>query len=391
MRVLRIALVVLVAAPFTAYAAQATATARQGRCATPQTLAAPTLPAAIRISTSCGSFVLARDGRLVRVSSDPPPAPWLATNGVWSRSDHGRLVVGRGDRMFWRSPGRFPNARTVDDVVLGRDELAFSTLRRTSELYVAPLAGHEHLVAAGEFPLGLAPDGFYAWRLRGAELVLRSSTGRLRGTIARFVGTHAFVPDSRSLLFVEHGRLLRAHGTDVETIVDLSRLGPPTPHLQILPLGRLIGLEGERRLVVLRPDGSIFASTPLPFASDRVEFVSGSPVASPGGTAVAFAAIRGDSLGQYQVMERGVETIYVLRPGAHTAAAVVKQRTWFDVCGHSADLVWHGNWLLYAADGGGAAAVEVDSGRVTGLSSIVRRVPGFPRPDPAGSFAIGWS
>lgn len=391
MRPVRIGLVALAAAPFIASAAHGTAAARPGPCAAPQTLAAPALPAAIRISTSCGSFVLEPDGRVARVSSDPPAVPWLPPNGLWSRSEHGRLVVGRGQRTLWRSAERFPHARAVGDIVLGRHELAFSTFLRAPQLYVAPANGHERLVAEGELPLGPAPGGFYTRRVRGAELALRSSGGRLLATIARSVGTYAYAPDGRSLLFVEHDRLLRAQGEHVRTVVDLARLHPTARHVQILALGGLIGLWAPQRLVVLRGDGSFFASTPLPFASNRVEFVSGGPVASPGDTAVAFAAIRADSPGESEVMARGVETVYVLKPGMRTAAAVERQRMWFDACGHTADLVWHRNWLLYAADGGGAAAVEVDSGRVIGLSSIVRRLPGFPRPDPAGSFAVGWS
>lgn len=391
MRLLRIGLVALVAAPF-AVAAGETATAGHaaGRCSLAPGLVAPPLPAAIRVTTSCGSFRIGADGRIARVSSDPPPFDWLPPDGIWSRSDRGHLVVGRWQRTLWRSTGRFSRRGEDGYVAIVRNRVVFSYGNRALRLYDAPLGGRERLVADGEFPLGAAPGGFYTRRVRGAELVLRSATGGFRATVARSVGTYAYAPDGQRLLFLERGRLLRAQGAHVRPLANLSRLRIPARHLQIVPLGRLVGLENERRLVVLRPDGSLFASTALPFATGRVEFISGVPTAAPDGAAVAFAAIRGDSTNE-EVMERGVETVYVLRPGGRAAAVVDRQRTWFNVCGHTADLAWYGTWLLYAADGGGAAAIDIDGDHTIGLSSIVRRLPGFPHPDPAGGFGLGWS
>lgn len=387
MRLLRVGLVALVAAPI------AVASGGSGRQECTAS-AATGLPAPLQARTSRGLFAIQSDGRICRISRDPLPVPegagWWPGTGVWMRSVDRHLVFGRGSRTLWRSHGMFTHDYEVGTATVG-SELAFSYGNRRTRLYVSALNGREHVVARGEFPVGATSEGFYTRSVRGGRLVLRSGDGRLRATIARHVAAYAYEPGSHSLLFVRDDRLLRAQGARVERVAGLEELGlAATRGLQILPLGRLIGLEDMRRLVVLRADGSLFASTRVPFTTRRIEFQSGQPTAAPGGTAVALAEIRGVRAGDGSVMQRGVETVYVLRPGMRAAAPVLSARTWFNVCGHAADLAWHGGWLLYGSTGGSTAAVDTSSGRTIWLSSLVRSLPGFSA-DGGSYFNVSWS
>jgi len=49
----------------------------------------------------------------------------------------------------------------------------------------------------------------------------------------------------------------------------------------------------------------------------------------------------------------------------------------FNVCGHGANLSWHGSWLLYSASEGSTALIDTRAGRTIGIGSLVRRLPGF--------------
>jgi hypothetical protein len=66
-----------------------------------------------------------------------------------------------------------------------------------------------------------------------------------------------------------------------------------SPWLQ--PLGRLLERPDNSRVVVLRPDGSVFAWTSPPRIQEETETISSWLVAAPGGSAVAFAAAAGES------------------------------------------------------------------------------------------------
>jgi len=90
------------------------------------------------------------------------------------------------------------------------------------------------------------------------------------------------------------------------------------------------------------------------------------------------------------VMQRGVETVYLLRPGAHTAVPVHRERLRFNVCGHGAELSWQGHWLLYSTGEGDTALIDSVGGRSIGLTRLVRRLPGFSRDD-SGDLSIRWS
>jgi hypothetical protein len=307
-------------------------------------------------------------------------------SGVWAGISRGHLVVGRSDHVLWRSRARFRHEYEVDVLSLGPRSLAFSYGLQKTELYVARLDGAERRVAPRELPLGWTRAGLYT--RRGETLLLRSAAGAVHATLARHVTHAAYDPLQHSVWFVVRGRLFRTDERRLRPMARSSQLDLTAGRaLQLQPLGRLLALQDPRRLVVLRSDGTLFASTDLP-RSPR-DLVTGQPVAAPGGADVAYAVQHPDQRVETQVHERGVETVYLLRPGARTAVAVDSKRTWFNVCGHSASLGWHGKWLLYAASEGSTALIDSQTGRTLGLGFLVLRLPGFSSDD-SGSFGVSW-
>jgi hypothetical protein len=378
-RPLRIALLALVAAPI--------ATAAIG--GRPDSIR---LPAALIASTGRGEFAIQRDGRIGRLSrgthSVPGGGSWSA-DGLWIKSVHGHVAVGRWHRTLWSSVRRIPHASDVGDVVLDRRALAFAVYwprGDTPRLYVARLGGREHLVARNEFPWGWTTGGLYVGRADGPVL-FRSAT-RVQPIAGTNVRTATYAPATHSLYFVTGDRLARARGNRVVPVADLADFGlRSSRNLQLQRLGRLVVLQSKRRLVVLRPDGSLFASTSLPRWRRGWPWITGEPTAGPIG--VAFAVLHAKTPSSSAIWQRGVETVYVLRPGARAATPIFRERLKYNVCGHGAELAWHGRWLLYSTDEGPAAAIDVANRRTIELTSLVRRLPGF-RGDDYGPFSVAW-
>jgi hypothetical protein len=393
-RLLRIGLIGLVAVPFAAVAGgKAAPPPPPGSCRAPVRAVPVALPAPLTIRTSCGAFRIARDGTVGRISADPSPVPqgvaWWTSVGVWARVDRGHLVVGRWHRTLWRSTGRFAHAYRVGDIALDVGRLAFSYGDRASRLYVAKLGAPERPVARDEYPLGWTSGGLYVAGHKGA-ILLRSGSNALRIPRAKMRWS-AYDQRTRSLYYVGGGWLLRAHGSRVQRVADLARYGITVPDrsLRLQLLGRLVALVDAHRLVVLRPDGAVFASTRLAIRNGHSDSISGEPTASPRNRVVAFAVMHPDHRIETQVFERGVESVYLLRPGSRAAVAVHTKQMWFNVCGHGANLSWRGSWLLYSAGEGSTALIDTRRGRTIGLSSLVRRLPGF-KGDDAGSFGVSW-
>ncbi len=185
-----------------------------------------------------------------------------------------------------------------------------------------------------------------------------------------------------------HGRLFRTVGRHVRPLANVRTLDLPAGRaLQVQLIGHLLALEDARRLVVLRQDGSLFASTQLPRTHHTL--VSASRTAAPTGTEVAFAAMRPDHRIETRIVERGVETVYLLRPDTRTAVALHREHMQFNVCGHAATLSWNGSWLLYGANEGDSVLIDTRRGRTIRLSSVVRRPPGL-KADDSGSFGLPW-
>jgi hypothetical protein len=365
-----------------------------GACVARLPRADATLPAPIAITTRCGRFDLARDGRVRRTSTDPQPVPqgvfsWWPSTGVWERLEHGRLVVGRWQRQLWRSHGHFPLAYQVDEIVIGARALAFSYGWRTPRLYLARFGGTERRVASGEFPLGWTRDGLYTRRGRGGQLRLRTEDGALRQTLARHVSTYAYDQASGRLYFLAHGALMQAEGAHERRLAAVAGLAlSPGRPLQLQPLGRLVALLDTRRLVVLGADGSWLAATRLPRHRSRADGISSSIAAAPDGRAVAFTATRGNTA----YRSHSTEIVYLLRGGERRAVALHSERVDLAGCGRSADLAWYGRWLLYSASEGKLAVIDSSGAqRTIDLSRVLRTLPGTHGDDGSIDFNAAWA
>jgi hypothetical protein len=386
-------LILAVAAPFVAVAGGHATVTPRGRCSTAVQAVSPSLPTPVRITTACGTFEIARDGDVRRA---PKPQSQVASeahsiwaSGVWTGSSHGHLLVGRGQRTLWRSHARFRREYEIDTLAVGRGSLAFSYGWHSPHLFVARFGGREHRVSGGEYPLGWTRDGFYTHPDHRAAILLRAPDGTLRATVAHQVLGSAYDQRTRSIWFVARGELFRADGRHVRPAVGLARLGLSAGRsLELTSLGRLLALQQRYRLVVLR-SGSVFASTLLPRQPGGQPWLTGEPTAAWDGTRVAFAAMRSRTPNSSHFMQRGVETVYLLRPGAHAATAIHRERLRFNVCGHGVDLSWHGRWLLYSTGEGSTALIDTAGGSSIDLTSLARALSGFSGDD-TGSFSVTW-
>jgi hypothetical protein len=342
------------------------------------------------ITTLCGSFRIARDGQIRRVSLNPLPVPkgvaWYPSTGLWYKLRHGRLVIGRWQRQLWLSHGQFPRAYEIGAIALGPRALAFS-YGNAERLYLARLSGSERRIASGEFPVGWTSGGLYTDRDRGRRLLLRSDSGVLRETLARQVVSYAYDQANGSLYFLAHGTLMRARGSRSQRLWRLARLGLSAGrNLQVQALGRLVALRDEHRLVVLRPDGSLFAATRLPQGRARADGISSSITAAPGARAVSFTATRGNTHAS-----PGTETVYLLRAGGRVAIAVYRERVEFALCERGADVEWHGRWLLYSASEGKLVAIDTGGAhRAIHLSRLLGKLPGTGGDEGNLNFSAAW-
>jgi hypothetical protein len=321
------------------------------------------LPAPITITTGGVSFLVGRDGHVRHVPGSRSPYPrgaaWFPATSVWFRIQHGHLVVGRAGRTLWRSYGEIASASQVGVIAASSHFVAF---QHDHQLYLAPLKGAERPVARRELPLGWTREGLYTYRYQGQQLLLRSSTGTLVKVIARGPLVSDYDVANGSLVFISHGFVMSARGARVQRLASLSGLGlSADPFLQ--PIGRLLALEDGHRLVVLHTDGTVFAWTPLPRSDGQSETISSSLVTAPRASAIAFAAASGQTADPNAARRSsGTETVYLLRPGAHTAMPVHRERVTFAPCERGASLEWRGRWLLYSDTEGKLAVIDATGG-----------------------------
>jgi hypothetical protein len=322
------------------------------------------------------SYQLQRDGRVRRIAkipSHPPDIVFGRAPGVWWAVRHGHLVIGRR-AMRWRSRGEYALS-ALNLVQVSSDAAAFSY---GHHLYLAPLWGRERPIASGESPLGFTTGGLYTSQ-RGHRLLLRSDTGHILKTIARSPLPDDYFAVTGSLYFIAHDSLMRARGARVQRLVSLRHLRLSARSLWTQPTGPLLELEDAHRLVVLRADGSLFASTPLRGSQYRQENAVNLAAIAPGVRAVAFVFP-----GQGETP--GPETVYVLPAGERTAIAVHREQVAFG-CDRWVGVQWHGTWLLYAdADRHLALIDTADPHRTIDLSSLARRLPRTQ-----ASFSAHWS
>jgi hypothetical protein len=343
------------------------------------------------VTTSCGRFRLGPAGGVVYLGPRTLPVPrgtsyWADL--TWTRSARGHLLVGRRHQQLWRSHRTYPHTypANLGVVVLGRHELAFSYYRgRRPLLYLARYGASERALTSGETPLTFLRSGeFVTWRDRFGALVLRAAGGRVK----RLIAPHAanpLVERPGTILFRAGDRVRIFDGHAVRPLARLRLLGLTAQPL-IEPLGRLVAIRDEHLLVVLDLDGRRLASTRVPQQRRGADTVSSPVAANPTGTAVAFAATRGNTA----YSSRGRETVYLLRAGARQARPLYSQRLQFKGCERAANLAWHDHWLLYSTTEERAAAIDTSlQARPVELSKLIARLPGAQGSDDA-VFDTSW-
>jgi hypothetical protein len=338
------------------------------------------------VRTHCGRFRLDPDRRIVYVGPYQSPVPrrafgYFPDTLIWygfTARRHVHLLVGRGQRQLWRSRGIYEMTDSADvgALVLGRRGVAFSNDEGVMpRLYVARYGHREYPIAGGEVPLTFLRSGeLLTRRRRGNAVLLRSGRGRFERVVARST-SYPVVDERRGLAVFRVGTRLLTFDGSLRAVADLRKFGVPQPHQgETQLLGDLIAVRNQRRLVVLRADGSVFASNRLPPRRERSDGVSSEVVANDAGTAVAFTVT-----GHRTAKSLSHETVYVLAAGARRAQPVYSTRTQFGGCGRWVDLAWHGRWLLYSAVGRVAAVIDTERGRTIPLTRTLAHLPGTTR------------
>jgi hypothetical protein len=313
-------------------------------------------------------------GTLAAATVDRPEAPVPHVNagrGAWVVVSGGRIVLGRGGRVLWRSTGGYrPLARPrvfraiAQDAQLGARVLAFSVstwrpggVRHT--LYVAPLDGAERVVAHGEWPLGWTVAGLLT--ASPSAVRLRASDGRLLRRLPVAGRDETFDrPLGRLVFRTGQGRIGWTDGRKLVWFAPASVLGvrAETPWLQPARDGVLVasprrivevGWDGRRRLTVDVPAGLRYDGAPV--VPDRVG-------------RLAFTA---DAA-------RGIVAVVSATPGS-PARRLFRAGT--QPVGPLRVLAWHRGWVLYATGAGRAAALDARDRRApVDLTAAIRSVPG---------------
>ena len=317
------------------------------------------LPAPVTFTTAHAAFRIARDGRVTRVaaprSASPTEAVVFPATGSWYAVIRGHLAIGRGRRTLWRSPTADWSARHIGVVVAGPRMFAF---QYEQQLYMGPMRGGIRAVARSEMPLGWSGRRLYTNSYPRRALLLRGSTGRLIKVLSPLPFHSSPVVTGDSVYLELRGGLIRARGTRVRRLTTLAALGVSADSW-LQPIGGLLELQDARRLMILRPGGSVFASTPLPRRDGELGTLSSSPVADAHADAVAFTAAYGESPDpNAAAWAHGEETIYVVREGARSAEALHTEDVSFRVCERGAGVQWHGSWLLYDNSEGNVVLID---------------------------------
>lgn len=332
------------------------------------------LPAPITVASGRIGYRIARDGRARRVAATsgpyPPGATWFPSTGTWFEVRRRRLVVGRGRRTLWRSYQKIA-ANQLGVIAAGPRAVAF---QHDHLLYIAAYGGAEHPVAPRELPLGWSDSELYSYSYPQHRLLLRAATGRL----IRPLGPprpvqYQLDPQTESLYFIAAGQLVGAHGKRTWRLGSLHDYGMSV-NTSMVALGGLIELQDNRRLVVLRPNGTLFASTQLPRDHHQPDSPSSQLQIAPHASAVAFTVAFGRSDNPTTTRRaHGTEIVYVLRAGADTATRLDVERVAFAACERGAGLQWRGSWLLYSNTERNLAAIDTANPRRTiELSAFIR-------------------
>jgi hypothetical protein len=321
----------------------------RGKCGEVILPSGPTgLDSALRIRTACGTFVVDRHG--VRYTGPYRPGPkW---DGLVAR--RGRLFLYDRDRVLWRSRGRGHGVPSW----VAEDGRSFAFMDFRGPLYIADLDGPERAVGrVGEYPLGWTRAGLLLTS-QGHVLRARTRSGRLVRILENLAGNRAFDQTSRTLVYVSRrGALIRTDGLRAQTLV----AGGLRRWADIRPLeeGRLALI--DRRLVVLRSDGSVLAS-------DRRRH-NLPAITSNGAIAMVATGPLEDGL-------RATESVRLLRPGQRSSLRLHTSKVGALGCGHWPTLAWRGGGLLYSTNVGQVVVMKPSSGEHLDLTAVVKRLPG---------------
>ena len=136
----------------------------------------------------------------------------------------------------------------------------------------------------------------------------------------------------------------------------------------------MVGISSDRRLAVLRRDGSVFGAMEYPAAPAGQRH---------GWTNFAVADDRVAAAVEL-VSERGTvgEDVFVVRGGEGKLLTRV-QSEWSG-CGWIVTLAWHGDWLLYSDSMVDVLALDTDGGRRMDLSQTAWQLPGVEKDENSG-------
>jgi hypothetical protein len=332
----------------------------------------------IMVKGVCGTFALRRDGTMALVHPRAWAPPWaadaLARAGADTYIVHrgGHLGLLRDARVLWRSR----LAHGSDNVVVHGKAIAFTAYEQAHpNLWVARIGGAERLAGRNEDLHGWARVGGF-FTQRGAELLLRDADGRLARRLA-FIRGSAYDAETQSLFVVSSSDLLlRTDGHRTTTLADLASLGfGRDTWLEVLS-GGLIHVNSQNRMLLLRRDGTPFASASFP---RRTRSTSGATIVS---SVRALPAQRGVIfVVNYPRSSTGAGTdrVLLLERGRHTPRLLYTRRSGPRGCGVSANLSLYGSRVLYWPSEGGALVVVDTLGKAPAVElwPILRRTPGF--------------
>jgi hypothetical protein len=378
MRGARASLVVILVVGIAALLTAAKGEDAAGVCAASARCLAARLPAPVTVTTGEVSYRIGRARGVSRIANAHGPYPrnaaWFPATDTWYLVRDRHVVVGRGSMALWRSREQIA-ADQLGVIAAGPHAVAF---QHANMLYLAGYGDTtERPVAQRELPLGWTTGGLFTYFYPRRELLLRSDTGGILATFARRPLEYEYDLHSGNLYFISHGLLLVARGVRAWRLSSLSSLGVST-NTWLQPLGRLIALLGDRRLVVVRHDGSEFASTPLARDGRQADGPSSPLAIAPDASAVAFTVAFGRTDNPNATRRaHGNEIVYLLRADARAAIAIHVEQVAFAPCEREAGLQWRGSWLLYSNTEGNLAAIDTTGAhRAIELGGLARGLLG---------------